>query len=327
MRCSRFRSLLAERGAALVTVLLLVSIMAIGAVVTFEALGYSIKRSGALRTFDQAHHYAWGGEQLSVAAAEQLYSNKVVLDSPRAISFPIEGGRIEGLITDKSNCFNVNSLVSSTENAGYLANPVQGQHYNRLLQSQGFAQRQAGQLVAALTDWLDSDTRASSLGAEDYDYGVLQEPYRTANGLMADLSELHLVKGYDPTVFEAIIPFLCVDDSTLPGALNVNTLTVQQAPLLVALIAGDFGLGQAIELILARPGPGYDDIADFWLEPELANRNIDQSIREKTTIRPHRFESRVRVRYYDAVSHLTAEIRVDDSGAARIVRHHLGVLP
>lgn len=316
-----------DTGAALIAVVLLVSVMAIGATLTFETVGYSIKRTGALRTFDQAFHYARGSEQLSASVAENLHSEKFVLTQPQVVSFPIDGGRIEGLISDKSNCFNINSLIIRQQTGAYVVNEVTGQHYLRLLLALGLADRQAEQLVASLSDWLDSDTRVEPLGAEDYDYGALEKPYRAANGPMKHVSELYLVKGYEPEVVDVLMPFLCADDSTEPSALNVNSLNIDQAPLLSALIGGNFSVQAAIEIILARPGKGYGDIADFWLDPALAAREVAQPIRRQTTVKPHRFESRVRVTYFDAISHLTSEIRVDDAGTARIVRHHMGVLP
>lgn len=316
-----------ERGAALVTVLLLVTVMALGAVVTFEALGFSIKRAGALREYDQARQYAIGGEQLALSVAETLYESETVLVEPRAVSFPIDGGRIDGVITDNSNCFNVNSLVSRRDIGTFVANAETGRQFWRLLTALGIADRQAEELLAALTDWLDSDSRPSPMGAEDYDYANLQDPYRAANGLMADMSELYMVQGFDPVLLEVLKPFLCAGATTEPSALNLNSLTEQHAPLLVALIGGDFSFDMATELILARPGNGYGNVADFWLDPLLAGRETEQSVRRQTSVKAHQFTSRLRVTYYDAVSYLTTDINVDESGVASVVRHHAGVLP
>ena len=316
-----------DRGAALVTVLLLVTVMSLGAVLTFDAMGFSIKRTGALRTYDQARQYAMGGEQLAVSVAETLSDTKTLMVEPRAVSFAIDGGRIEGLISDHSNCFNVNSLVSRRDTGVYVANEENGRQYIRLLVALGLSDRQAEELRATLTDWIDSDGRALPLGAEDYDYAALAEPYRTGNGLVADLSELRMVKGYEPATLDLLNRYLCADDSTDLSVLNVNSLTAEQSLLLVALIGGSFTFDMATELILARPGPGYGDVADFWLDPILAGREVEQTVRRQTSVRPNRFSSRVRVTYYDAVSHLNSEIKVDDSGVARIMRHSVGVLP
>lgn len=316
-----------DTGAALVTVLLLVSVMAIGAVVTFEALGYSIKRSSAQRQFDQAGFYALGGEQLAVVAAEAFFSSSAQLHEPRPVSFEIEGGRIEGSITDASNCFNINNLVERRDIDTYVVRASAAQHYRRLLMKNGYNERQSEQLTAALIDWIDSDTIPMPSGAEDYDYGTLDRPYRTANTLVADVSELYLIRGYDNSVISVLKPFICTFDTTAPAVMNINTMTVDQAPLLVALVGGNFRTESAVELILSRPGKGYDNLSDFWLEPILAGLDVNQSIRKQTSVKPQYFKSKIRVNYFDAIAHLTSVIQVDEAGVGRLVSHQQGVLP
>lgn len=317
----------ADTGAALVTVLLLVSVMAIGAALTFEALGFSIKRSSAQRQYEQAGYYALGGEQLAIIAAESLSSSGAQLHNPRPVSFEIEGGRIDGLISDASNCFNVNNIVTRRDIGSYSVDTASAVQYRRLLIALGYADRQAEQLAAALIDWIDSDTRPMPSGAEDYDYSALDRPYRSANTLVSDISELYLVQGYDNDVLAQVNPLICAQDTTAPAVMNINTLTVDQAPLLVALVGGDFTMEDAVELILSRPGKGYDNLADFWLEPGLAAREVEQNIRKKTSVKPQRFVSRIRVKYFDATSHLTSVIQLDDAGVARLVSHQRGVMP
>lgn len=316
-----------DTGAALVTVLLLVSVMAVGAAVTFEALGFSIKRASAQRQYDQAGYYAMGGEKLALSAAESLSSSGAVLLEPRAVSFEIEGGRIDGIIADASNCFNVNSLVQRRDIGTYVVTNSAALTYRRLMVALGFSDRQSEQLSAALVDWIDTDTRPLPSGAEDYDYAALDRPYRTANALIADMSELHLITGYTPDIMALLNPLLCNLDTTASSVLNVNTLTVDHVPLLVALIGGNFTVEDAVELILSRPRKGYDNIADFWLEPSLESLSVEQSTRKQTSIKGRRFVSRVRVQYFDATSYLTSVIQVDDADVSRLVSHQRGVLP
>lgn len=323
----KFRSFLRQdRGAALVTVMLLISVMAAGAVMTFEALGYSVKRSTARKLFNQANYYALGGEQLAVAAAEKIRKAGARLTKPQAVSYPIEGGRIDGVISDISNCFNVNSLVERGDVGAYSERPEMVAQYQRLLGLLAFPDSEAQQLTAALVDWLDSDNRPVPFGAEDYDYGALAPAYRAANGLIADISELNSIRGYDAETIEVIMPHVCVGFDNSPGKLNVNTLKVEQAPLFASLIGGDFSVVTAADLIAARPARGYQDLADFWLERAFEGRTVDQNVRERTSIKPSLFRSRIRVRYHEAVSHLTSQIYVDADNRAQLIAHHFGVM-
>ncbi|MEX0300754.1 MAG: type II secretion system minor pseudopilin GspK [Kordiimonas sp.] len=320
------RKLRQDAGAALVTVLLLVAVMATGAVVTFEALGYSVKRSTARKVYDQARFYALGGEQLAVAAAEKIRNASARLTKPQAVSYPIDGGRIDGVITDVSNCFNVNSLLDRDDLGVLRAQPEMVLQYHRLLTLLGLSENDAQRLSAALLDWIDTDNRPTAFGAEDYDYAALPSPYRTANGLMVDISELNAVRGYDAETIELLLPYLCVGFSNVPTKLNVNTLSVTQAPLLAALFTADFSVVQAAELIASRPAKGYQDIADFWQERVFSGKTISQSVREKTSVKASLFESRIKVQFYEAVSHLTSVIYVGTDNKGQLLTHHFGVL-
>lgn len=314
-----------DAGAALVTVLLLVAVMAAGAVVTFDALGYTVKRGTARRMFDQARYYALGGEQLAITAAEKLTKAKVKLKEPQVVAYPIDGGRIEGFITDASNCFNINSLVDYSDAGRLQGRPATIARYERLLTLLGLSDREAAQLSAATVDWLDTDNRPVPSGAEDYDYAALEVPYRTANALIRDLSELVLVRGYTDEVLALVTPYLCASDKSEDSVLNVNSLQVRDAPLLAALIGGDFGLARAADVIASRPSRGYDDIADFWFERAFTGRTIGQDVRSVTDVEARRYLSQIKVRYHDGISRLTSVIRVSEDGTARLVHHQFGV--
>lgn len=316
-----------DTGAALVTVLLIVSVMAAGAAITFDALGYTIKRTTARRMFDQARYFALGGEQLVVATAETINKNKVRLVEPQVVSYPIEGGRIDGVIEDASNCFNINSLVSGGDAGGYRVNEEMAVQYQRLLTNIGLAERESRQLTATLIDWLDSDSRPVTMGAEDYDYTNLNPPYRTANTLMVDLSELAMVQGYNTDILAVLRPHLCLLDSTRASVFNVNTLQPQDAPLLAALVGEAFDVSRAADVIAARPSSGYQEVGDFWLEQGLRALAPPQGVRVQTDVKATLLLSRIRVTYYEAVSHVTSLVYVDTSGVGRLVGHQFGVVP
>lgn len=315
-----------DKGAALVTVLLLVSVMAVGAVVTFEALGYSVKRGTARKLYDQAHFYALGGEQLALSASERIRKSSASLTKPQAVSYPIASGRVDGVVRDISNCLNVNSLVTVGDLNTLRAQPEMVLQYRRLLSLLGMSDSAAQQLSATLVDWLDSDNRPLPFGAEDYDYATLPSPYRTANGLIFDISELHLIRGYDLETVELVRPYLCVGLGTVASQLNVNTLGVEHAPLFASLFTGDFTVSQATELIVSRPAKGYQDIAAFWQERIFSGKTIGQTVREKTSVKASLFESRIRVQYYEAVSHLTSTIYVGTDNRSQLLNRHFGVM-
>ncbi|TNE66119.1 MAG: general secretion pathway protein GspK [Alphaproteobacteria bacterium] len=320
------RKIRSDRGAALVTVLLLVSVMAAGAAVTFDMLGYSVKRATNDRIYGQARYYALGGEQLALSAAENIYRNNIKSFLQEDVSYPIDGGRIDGVLTDVSNCFNVNSLVQASDGNRLAVRPGAVAEYRRLLASLGLADAVGEQLSDALVDWLDSDSQSRALGAEDYDYSVMKPPYRAANSLVADLSELYRVRGYSRELMASLSPFLCVGSNSEPQTLNVNSMRVEEAPLLQALVGGDFSLASAVKLIATRPPRGYADVGDFWRDPVFGGMQIEQSVRGRTAVKPQRFESRIRVTFHEATSHMASMIEIDNDGAARISARRYGVI-
>jgi type II secretory pathway component PulK len=71
------------------------------------------------------------------------------------------------------------------------------------------------ELAAAIIDWRDSDSTASSGGAEDDIYQRLNPPYRCKNGNFESIDELRLVYGMD-------LDILFGEDANLNGVLDPN---------------------------------------------------------------------------------------------------------
>ncbi len=319
-------------GAALITVLMLVAVMSVGLVFSMEALGFTIKRATAVKMHDQARLYALGGEELARMAAEKLYATKnraKVLtgkDKELAVAYPIEDGEINGLLRDVSNCFNVNSLVKGTEQGMRAANEETALQYKRLLTTLGFSEIEAEQLTATLTDWLDSDSRPIAMGAEDYDYSALTPPYRAANSLMVDKTELRLVKGYGPDMLALIGRYLCVRPTMGTAVLNANSLKVEDAPLLIALVGDGLALDEAQRLIAERPSVGYGDSAAFWSEKIFEDMTLGQEIRTRVEAKPQAFEATIRVQYLDAVTSLTSSLVMQADGTSRVTGRQYGMM-
>lgn len=319
-----------DNGAALVTVLLLVAVMSIAAVASFEATGYAVKRTTAARMYDQARQYAIGGEHIARIAAERLATTDQALlrtigfDGKSDISYPVDGGIVEGSVTDASNCFNVNSLVSSIEGGVLVANESALVQYQYLLELAGLSEGEAEYLSATLVDWLDSDSRQSARGAEDYDYAVYNPPYRAANTLMSDLTELRLVAGYDNNVRSLVVPFLCTLPTTNPAILNANSFGPEDALLLTALVGRAVSLPQMQGLIAERAARGYETVGDFWTASIFNGLAINQSVRSTVDVKPSRFSAQIHVRYFDSDLYLSSYLWTDTGGKAQVLSRSFG---
>ncbi|RZF66207.1 general secretion pathway protein GspK [Sphingomonas populi] len=259
-----------ETGAALLTVLLLVAVIAVLAATALERLRIAIKLGGNAVALDQARAFAEAGEALAINRISDLLgrdATRVSLaggwsDTP--IPLPVTGGIATLRITDGGNCFNLNGLVTKQSDGRYVANPDAATQFANLIRLVGAPARSPEGIAAAATDWIDSDTQALSGGAEDGGYAGLETPYRTANTLMTDPSELRAVMGVTPEIYAALRPWLCALPVAEPTMPNVNTVLPEQAPLLAVLMPGAPNVAAVRSALLSRPVTGYDDTSKFW---------------------------------------------------------------
>ncbi|MEM6573827.1 MAG: type II secretion system minor pseudopilin GspK [Pseudomonadota bacterium] len=221
-----------QRGVALVTALLIVSLASIIAVSMVQRMQLDIRRTGNLLAVERGYQYArglelWAIEALRLDAQESAGRDSYV--EPWASELPVitlDEGRLTGRMTDLDGRFNLNNLVlDGVRQSARIA------QFERLLTALALDPAIARRCV----DWIDADSTNERDGAEDDSYGRRQPPYRAANAPFVDLSELRLIDGVTPPVFDALEPHV----SVLPAAsqvtpINVNTATV---PVLMSIDA------------------------------------------------------------------------------------------
>lgn len=259
----------AQRGVALLVVMLILAVMMMVATTISSRFQSALFRTSNLVNMTQARWYAYGSEALVTKVL-----NQDIKDSPQVTHlgqywaspnqvFPVDGGQISGQVVDAQACFNLNTLGAPQSGLKPGELPFAGLVFKQLLVQLKVDEFEAEQVTAALIDWLDSDdTLFSSLGAEDAWYQSLKVPYLAANNMMNDVSELRMVRGITPALYRRLAPLVCV----LPVRdlkFNVNTIRDSQAPLLAALFLGRMENDVALDLIQQRPKDGWKDINDF----------------------------------------------------------------
>lgn len=290
-----------ERGAALLTVLLLVAVIAVLAATALEKLRVATRLAGNAGSIEQAHAYTYAAETLAVAKVGDLLAQspeRVTLVggwSNRPFPLPVPGGSAVARVSDGGNCFNLNGLVTEVQGIGYGARTSAVIQFARLLRLVN-APGAPDAIAAAAADWIDSDTSPLPGGAEDSSYGSQATPYRTANTLMADPSELRAVAGVTPDVYRAVRPWICTLPEPEPSKININTLTPEQAPLLAMLLPDTLGVGAARSLLLRRPVAGYGDTSTFWNQISLGDGGTaDPAATAQTSVKTEWFDLRVDV--------------------------------
>ncbi len=256
----------AQRGVALVTALLVVSLATVAAVAMATRLQVDMRRTANLLHGEQAYAYAIAAESWAcvILRRDAGESEHDALAEDWATALPpiaVEGGFVNGHIYDLQGRFNVNSLV------GTDGKPDERQlaYFQRLLTVLGLEPA----LAPALLDWIDADINAISPdGAEDDSYLLAQPPYRAANRPLASISELRLVQGYTAEVMAVLAPHV----TALPGptAINVNTATpVMLQALHEQLTESD------VEMLLADRGEdGYTEMNAFMASDALAGLEL-----------------------------------------------------
>jgi general secretion pathway protein K len=234
---------------------------------------------------------------------QEDWADGQTIDSMLA-ELPFDQGKIELKIIDELSKIQINSLVKFPE--GQQFNEQQRLMWVRfstaLLNLDEIQEREEDTdpltIIHSLKDWLDSgdDEAITGLsGAESDYYESLDPPYECKNGPFDHLSEVRLVKGITPELFNgfggaaglgAYITVYGAEKSgdqgfTFPGKINLNTAELPVLTALLPLESSGFAEG-IIEYREAMSGSQYThnltDINWYKNVPGLADANLSPSI-------------------------------------------------
>lgn len=306
-----------QTGAALIIALLIVGMVTV--VAGGMALDYviTVKRAANQLLAEQSYGYLLGAEQLamkvlwedgvginsfapSIPGVELPKPNTAIdtcddMWAQEAPPFVIEEGSYGGSVHDLQGRFNINNLKNSPARVnGPFPTTVDQARFIRLLQSFNdeemlISTDEAVAITAAVVDWVDFNSDVTSyFGAEDgyYESAENQPPQLTANNSMVDVSELLLIQGMTPKLYEKLLPHVTVWPLN-GGSINVNTATPNVLRSLnVPKVSGNNNPATAmalvgpplseleIEPVLAFQSSGWEEIKDF-IDSSTVYQNID----------------------------------------------------
>lgn len=262
-----------ERGAALLSVLLLVAMMAVIAALMLDRLNLATRLAANGQAMTQARLYATSAETLAMARIKALVetSEERTVDRSgllgRDFPLPLPRGTVMARVDDAGNCFNLNSLVEADVQGALRLRLVGLGQMRALMKGLAIPEAEAAIISDSVADWIDSDNAPAPNGAEDDSYQGRAVPYRTAGRLISDVSEIRAVRGMTPQFYERLRPWLCA----LPGAdlspINVNTLRPDQALLLTMIAPQAIPAQRARAMLAVRPALG-------WKSPDEALRGV-----------------------------------------------------
>lgn len=281
-----------EKGAALLTVLLMVAVIAVIAVGVLDDIRFGVRRTFNAGAASQAQWYALGAEQLARARIGQLLdrdAGKTTLEggwNGKVIAFPIEQGSLRARLTDATGCFNLNSLVEADQGEPFRRRELGVRQFMSLLDLLGVGGKE--ELAENLVEWMDSNDVGRS-SAEDPGYATLPISYRTAGSPLAEVSELRAVRGFGPEIYARLRPFVCALPTTDLSPVNVNTLAADKAVVLSALTEGKVSAAVARSVLDARPAQGWADAQAFWGQQALVATPPGDAVREQVRFRTRFF--------------------------------------
>ena len=266
-----------QRGVALVTALLVVSLATVAAVAMVTRLQVDMRRTSNLLNGEQAYAYAIAAESWAyvILRRDQEESDFDSLEENWASALPpiaVEGGFVNGHIEDLHGRFNINNLIEDDgepTDAETSVNDEELAYFKRLLEVLDLEVA----LAPALLDWIDADinTRFPD-GAEDDTYLLAETPYRAANRPVISISELRLVKGFTREVLAVLEPHI----TALPEAtvININTAT----PAVLRALHKELDDSGVEQLIADRGEKGYEDVDTFLEHDALAGLDLDVDV-------------------------------------------------
>ena len=306
----------AQRGVALVMVLLVVALAVTLSTSIAKRQSDAIRATSSHFNRQQALFYARGGEEWARQLLAQDFETRPNWDGPidpwmaGDLVYEIEGGSISLWIEDQERFLNINqwTRAGSETDASLLS-----------------AQLGLDPLwMDELIDFTDLDQTPQPLGAEDYHYLGLEQPYRTSSQALVHLSELRLLRSMTPEAYLRLSSLVvALPTGTLP--MNVNTMP----PSSIMLIAPEITPEAAEAVALTRDEQGgFDSAQSFLALPEFAGLNLSSL---PLGVQSSFFKVRVRVDFLDQVVFLAALLyREPSSGEISVLHRSLNepfVLP
>jgi len=294
-----------QQGIALLTAMLIVSIATVIMVSLSHEQSFTIRKTSHLQNLERARLYSLGMEDWA-----QIFLQKDRDDNETdhlgedwnigVPALPIEGGHLSGFLEDSQARINLNNLNSEQGKSNHTLN-----RFLRLCEDLEVDTA----FIPALQDWLDddSDVRFPD-GAEDDYYAGLDVPYRSANQLMADISELRLVKGVTAEMYQILAPHI----TTLPGttALNINTISE------TIYLTLDKNLDEK-KFIEERKEKEFKNMADF---SERMKVNIET---DELDVKTEFFRATGQVTQGDFVLSMSTLIHRDEKGNTTVLSRRL----
>jgi len=307
-----------QRGVALITALLVVSLASIAAVAVASAGFQALSRTQLLLDSERAWWYAQGMEAWAVTILEregaQTETDHLGEVWARQLPpLPVEGGALQGGIEDAQGRFNLNNLV--------VDNDEQRQRYidqfARLLRCvEAGNDFNARDIANAIIDWIDADEQQRFPGGgEDLLYLGKVPPYRTGSQFMTAASELALINGVDDDMFRALSPHIVA----LPGITTININTAKPAVLCALSESADYR-ARIEDFVEVRPNQPLDSVGAAFQEGGLVPAGAQEIKQQDLSVKSRFFLTEAEAFIGNGSALLYSLVSRPDQGVPTVLR-------
>ena len=271
-----------ERGAVLLSTLLLMAVMAALSVTILEDIRHGIKREANIEASEQLDWYMLGGEEFVVDLLTTTGPNLQIrlgemIRQNQPIEYPLEDGIIRISLSDAQNCYNLNRLANAKTSRNERLNLI------NILRAAEIDPQKAQSLVAVIQDWIDADTIPLRGGAENLTYSEIQPAYQTPGTRFLDITELRALKDVSEEDYQNLRRIVCVLPIMKSGPYNVNTMDFEDFSLLADIFGPKHAEAITGEIIGSRPQGGYKTTQDIFALPSVRALNLKGAGRNKLT--------------------------------------------
>lgn len=322
-----------ERGAALVIVLFIVALAATIAADMAVSLMVQVQKTTNIQQHQQSKWYAYAAEELARKVLIEVKKDKADVVNLGQIwaqepePYPVDNGYLKVGLTDLHACLNLNALAQPDDgqNQTQGINPAHRALLFLLQNIEELGNEESEETLAdSVYDWIDEDSITNRSGAEEDEYMSNRNPYMTANNLLASVSELRVIKGFNPLVMEKLLPYVCVIPGNKELKLNVNTITSENALLLSAVIP-NLSQSGAEAIIGARPEQGFAKVTDFIEELKQQGVKDFGKVDELLTVNSEHFQLVAQAFFNERRFSMTSTLEVKDSHVTVLARKFGGV--
>jgi len=246
-----------QRGVAIITALLIVTIAATVSITISTRLQLDVRRTSNMIAQEQANFYLIAAEAWSQRILRQDKKDSTIDDltedwAVELPPLPVAGGSIQGKLTDLHSCININSLLE--DGAINTATEIR---MTQLFKNLGLDNNP----TQAIIDWIDNDLETTNPnGAEDGYYLNLEKPYRPANTALQSVSEIRLIKGFEESKdYQQVKGHLCAFIANDKLSININTASAE----VLKSLSADMTDNLVKDIIEHRDEKPFNDLKEF----------------------------------------------------------------